>query len=420
MADPGKTARWRCPACGTALEPTAANGSGVIRLSCPNCGGQFRVRKKDDATGESSSSVFSGEVPAVRLPPPPIVGGVGLAWRTVVLRCVKWIFHLGNWLGGIVIFCLGGFVPVVRGWLRDEVTGLSSAFAAMGGIAVSSITTDPDADLGPAISRGDAPELFTEVAEVARRLGAKSPEQIRLTYLPCCGVMAWGRSRGLVIGLPLLQVLTRSELRAVLAHEMAHLARGDATSAAKSSRFVQGLGLAIDTAEVGSISPLRIWANLCRNVADRLHAPIAWGQEARADRAAASVAGGDAAASALVKVAAVQPIFREVLGVFTPEPGEPNLYAFFRVFWTRLPESLYTAIRHKLLTDGEISPDPAHPPLLDRIAAVQAYPSRATSEFDNQAASSMLGDPEGFEAMLHNRLFSVGRVEPSVFHRRRR
>jgi Zn-dependent protease with chaperone function len=224
----------------------------------------------------------------------------------------------------------------------------------------------------------------------------------------------------LVIGLPLLQVLTRAELRAVLTHEMAHLARGDATSAANSSRFVQGLGRAIDSAEAEALSPLWIWANLCRHVADRLHAPIAWGQEARADRAAASITGGDIAASALVKVAMVQPLFREVLGAFTPEPGEPNLYAFFRLFWSRLPESLYIAIRHKLLTDGEVSPDPAHPPLLDRIAAVQAYPSRPTGEFDNLPASSMLGDPEGFEAMLHNRLFSVGRVEPSVFHRRGR
>ena len=121
-----------------------------------------------------------------------------------------------------------------------------------------------------------------------------------------------------------------------------------------------------------------------------------------------------------MKVAAVQPLFREVLDAFTPDAQEPNLYAFFRSFWCRIPESLFIAVRHKLLTDGEVSPDPSHPPLLDRIAAVQAYPSKPTAESDGLLASSMLGDPEGFEIMLHNRLFAVGRIEPSVFHRRGR
>ena len=67
--------------------------------------------------------------------------------------------------------------------------------------------------------------------EVAQKLGVKPPGQVRLTYLPCCGVVAWGRSRALILGLPLLRVLTVAELRAVLAHELAHLAAGDATRA---------------------------------------------------------------------------------------------------------------------------------------------------------------------------------------------
>ena len=46
----------------------------------------------------------------------------------------------------------------------------------------------------------------------------------------------------MVLGLPLLYVLTMEELRAVLAHELAHLARGDATKAADSARFVAGWG----------------------------------------------------------------------------------------------------------------------------------------------------------------------------------
>jgi hypothetical protein len=195
----------------------------------------------------------------------------------------------------------GGVIPVARGWLRNEIADWPGVLSALGGVPVGASTSDPDADFGPAIARGDAPELFTEVGDAARRLGARPPEQVRLSYLPCCGVVAWGRSRALMLGLPLLHVLTRAELRAVLAHELAHLARGDATAAASCSRFVQGLAQALDAAPRAAWGPLGLWARVCRRVAEALHAPIALGQEARADRASAAIAGGDAAASALVK-----------------------------------------------------------------------------------------------------------------------
>ena len=55
------------------------------------------------------------------------------------------------------------------------------------------------------------------------------------------------------------------------------------------------------------------------NEASWLIEPVARGQEARADRCAAAIAGGSAASSALVKVAVVQPLFREVLAIVRPE-----------------------------------------------------------------------------------------------------
>ena len=59
-------------------------------------------------------------------------------------------------------------------------------------------------------------------------------------------MVAWGRSRALIIGLPLFRVLTQGELRAIVAHELAHLARGDATAAARSARFVEALEQAVE------------------------------------------------------------------------------------------------------------------------------------------------------------------------------
>jgi Zn-dependent protease with chaperone function len=334
------------------------------------------------------------------------------------LRLLARLYWIGTFGGASGMLVLGGFVPVVRGWLRNEIRGWSDIVAALGGVWFSVESLDPDSDLGPVLARVDAPLLFSTIDTVGRRLGVKPPGQIRLTYLPCCGVVAWGRSRALIIGLPLFRVLTQRELRAIVAHELAHLARGDATRAARSARFVEALALAVERNSVRVRGPLGAWARFCLGEASRLIEPVARGQEARADRCSASLAGGRTSASALVKVAVVQPLFREVLAAYDPEESDAtNLYAFFRAFWFRLPAEVHTAMRLSVLTSSCGALDPAHPPLPDRIAALQSYPETASINGDAQPATTFLGDLEIFEQMLHNRLFSVPQVEPSVFHR---
>ena len=311
----------RCRGCGAEDGPL-----------CPTCAGK------------------TGEKEGVHLP-----GRVGLVGRRLALRGLEWTYRAGVAAGTAGLLACGGFVPVVKGWMDDRVSNWGTSSSRLGGIRLDARPADPDADWGPILSRTDASTLFVEVEEVARRLGARPPQQVRLTYLPCCGVVAWagGRSRALLLGMPLLDVLTLAELRAILAHELAHLARGDATASADSARFVHCLGLAIDRPGARPRGPLGAWARSCRRTAEALLEPISRGQEARADRLAASIAGGDAAASALVKVALIQPLFKEVLEHYDPsDPEAPNLYAFFRLFWARLPGSVRVAIRRQLLVDG--------------------------------------------------------------------
>lgn len=381
-----------CGVCRTALEPVAEGGG----LACPRCGTTYREGSKDA---------------------PAPAGDLALRARGLGLIGVEWAYRAGVVGGAAALLAAGGLVRVADGWLRDEVGCWGDVIEALGGLRVVVESKDPDADLGPVLSYADAPGLFTAIREVGQRLGARPPEQVRLSYLPCCGVTAWRRSRALMIGLPLLHVLTVAELRAILAHEMAHLARGDATRSARSARFVQGLVRALDGPKGRSGGLLRRWAQLCRRGGVALLAPIALGQEARADRLSAAVAGGDAAASALVKVALVQPLFREVLDHYDPgRPDAPNLYAFFRAFWGRLPEPILTAMRRQILSNRQPAGD-AHPPLLDRLAIVQAYPNPRPGPADRSRASTLLGDPEALERMLHARLFGGPAVEPSVFHK---
>jgi Zn-dependent protease with chaperone function len=334
------------------------------------------------------------------------------------LRLLERVYWFGTFTGSLVLLTCGGFVPVARGWLRNEIDDWSDVVGALGGIWFKDQTNDPDSDLGPVLARVDAPLLFATIDKVGRRLGVKPPSQIRLTYLPCCGVVAWGRSRALLIGLPLFRVLTQGELRAIVAHELAHLARGDATAAARSARFVEALKQAVENGGHRIRGPLGSWARYCLREASWLIEPVARGQEARADRCAAVIAGGSAASSALVKVAIVQPLFREVLAAFEPDDMEEmSLYAYFRAFWFRLPADVHSSMRLSVLTSRNGTSDPAHPPLPDRISALQAYPDPASLNGDTLPATTFLGDLEIFEQMLHNRLFGLPIVEPSVFHR---
>lgn len=404
-----------CPACGGGLAVPAGPGPDVAILTCPRCGGTVRARRRGR----------SGEFPAAAAPPPaevPPIEGLELAWRSAALRALEWAYQAGLHGGAAGMLAVGGFIPVIGGWLEDEINCWGDAVDRLGGVRLRSSRAGADEDVGPVLGRGDAPGLFEMVEAVARRLGARPPRQVRLTYLPCCGVTAWGRrDRALFVGLPLLDVLDRAELRAILAHELAHLAMGDAARAARAARFVEGLDRALDAVAAPSKSPLRAWARTCRRAADGLYGPVARGQEARADRAAATIAGGSAAASALVKVALVQPLFREVLHRYDPADAErPNLYAFFRSFWSRLPDELLIAMRHRLLAGADDRPEAGpHPALVDRLTRVQAYPDRPAGEPDRAPAASVLGDLEALEQMLHNRLFAIAAVEPSVFHRAR-
>jgi Zn-dependent protease with chaperone function len=336
----------------------------------------------------------------------------------LILRILERLYWSLTIAGSMLMLALGGLIPVIRGWLAEEIYNWSDVVRTLGGIWFSAKTSNPDSDLGPVLARVDAPLLFSSIDTVSRRLGVRPPGQVRLTYLPCCGVVAWGRSQALIIGLPLLRVLTQLELRAVLAHELAHLARGDATSAAHSARFVKGLEVAVEQAGSRARGPLGAWARFCLREASWLIEPVARGQEARADRMAAIIAGGGAAASALVKVALVQPLFREVLEHYDPKhPDYPNLYAFFRTFWYRLPVESVTEMRLRVLTSPVGTHDAAHPPLPDRLALIQAYADPVRVNGDSQPATTFLGDLEIFEQMLHNRLFGLPSIEPTVFHR---
>jgi heat shock protein HtpX len=103
------------------------------------------------------------------------------------------------------------------------------------GAMLWSLLPRPDRFKAPGllIERTAQPRLFAEIENVAGALNERMPSEVYLVgdvnawVADRGGLMGFGSRRVMGLGLPLLSILTISQLRAVLAHEFAHYYGGD-------------------------------------------------------------------------------------------------------------------------------------------------------------------------------------------------
>jgi len=82
---------------------------------------------------------------------------VVLVWRSWMLRMIERLYWIGTFAGSVILLALGGMIPVMRGWLRNEIEDWSDIVATLGGVWFRVETQNPDSDLGPVLARVDAP-----------------------------------------------------------------------------------------------------------------------------------------------------------------------------------------------------------------------------------------------------------------------
>ena len=343
-----------------------------------------------------------------------LLAGFWLATAALVVGLaalgVAGLLDRSTWPFGLVgsVLMLGGAVVVVRGLLS-----LDRRAARHGGRGTPSGRSRTGADRRSAFAAGlvvevgprDEPGLWAEVRATALAVGVRVPD--RLALVP--EVTAWVAERPRLLGLRrrqvtlglgvgMLAVQRVSELRAVLAHELGHLAHRHGRLHLAMLRTRTAM---LRTSEELGVSPAgRLWGSYASTYS-RLVSAIWQRQELEADARAVRLCGQRAAVAGLESVA----ISAHVLASL--------LQRFVVPLWGagRHPDELYGGLRQLLLDPAArpsldrlrvaawrepTDPHGSHPGLGLRLAAIAALPDRPVP-FDATPARSLLCDPDAAE-----------------------
>ncbi len=273
---------------------------------------------------------------------------------------------------------------------------------------------------GPRLEASRHPRLFAEIEHLAARFKEPVPQEVYL--IP--EVNAWVAERGgrehriMGLGLPLLQVLSVSRFRAVLAHEFAHYYGGDT----RLGPWVYKTRLAMVRTLRGLGSPSSILRGLNQlalvhlayvivtrvliaywNLFLRITQLISRRQEYRADELACAVAGSRALMEGLQDIhraaAAVSAYWGE-LGQVLGAGYRPPIAEGFRRFMAA--EGIREAVGahlEKELARPQKRPYDSHPPLRERLEAAGRLPAGNEPQ-DEHPAISLLEDVTSLEAQL--------------------
>jgi heat shock protein HtpX len=253
---------------------------------------------------------------------------------------------------------------------------------------------------GPRLEAEGQPRLFAELESLARALNEPMPREIYLIpdvnawVAERGGTMGIGSRRVMGLGLPLMQMLTVSQFRAVLAHEFGHYYGGDTrlgplvyrTRAAMVRTLVNltnpsGPMRALTRIAIARLAHLLVIAGLKGywTVFLRATQMVSRRQESRADELACSLAGSQALIDGLCAIqkasTAMTPFWQTELAPALQAGYRPPIAVGFGRFVGApgIAKALSEQLEAELRKTGTSSYD-THPPLRSRIAAARALP----------------------------------------------
>ncbi|MGH8069870.1 MAG: M48 family metallopeptidase [Candidatus Entotheonellia bacterium] len=272
---------------------------------------------------------------------------------------------------------------------------------------------------GPPLEPKEHPKLFEALTGIAKATQQEMPSEVYMTaevnawVMDRGGVMGFGSRRVMGLGLPLLQVLSVSQLSAALAHEFGHFHGGDTKlgpwiykTRAAIGRTLQGLAAHGSLLETPFLWYGKVFLRITHAVSRR--------QEFAADALAARTVGSRPLIEGLKLIHGAALAFNaywlnEVAPVLRQGFHPPLVEGFRRYLGASQITKAVSDSLDRELAEGETNPYNTHPPLRERIAAVQDWPDRDAPGYDLPAIS-LLGNIEGLETQL----ISVTPNEPTA------
>jgi len=268
-------------------------------------------------------------------------------------------------------------------------------------------------------------ELWEELEEVGGRMQAPFPDEIYISHRPECYAteLRWfgfstHRRLVLVLGLPHLAVLSLSELKVIVAHELAHFGGGDTRLSVFLFRFLRTLDRFLNALDRNVerarqrwwrwLDPVYWYAWGYFHVVRGLSAPFSRYQELRADRRSAEAYGGDLAERTLLKEWQIQPRFDAAVASFCDQNGPdycPDAFSWFARGWSDFSPAGYKYLENRLSELEYPSFWDTHPTMQARLKAVRVYPAR--NSVQDRPARDLLDDFPHLAARLHEQFFAL-------------
>ena len=340
-----------------------------------------------------------------------------LLFRAVLAVVLTVAFYLLSLAVALLLFAFAWFM-LSEGRLQVQ----ALLFCLVGGtLILVAIFPRPDrfAAPGPRLLEEDHPRLFAELRRIAASVEQGMPEEVYLVpdlnagVLQRGGTLGWGGRRVMVLGLPLLAVLTVSEFRAVLAHEFGHYHGGETRIGPWIYRTQEAIGRTVRSlSEAGTwLRFLFIWYG---NAFLRITLAISRRQEFAADRLAAGTGSAAALADGLRRVHGAGPLYdayvgQELVPALAGGIRPPLAEGFARFLRAENVAKASETIVQSLLGEAKGDPYDSHPPLPDRIAAL-GDPEPVPPGRGDPRAATLLEDLDGMERLLLASMFPKAKI----------
>jgi len=269
-------------------------------------------------------------------------------------------------------------------------------------------------------TKEQTPQLHELISEVGEQVKSPLPHVVRITPRAECYVcenrrfsISPQRELTLVLGLPHLAVLNTSELKVIIAHELAHFRWGDTRLGVFLHRFLESLRDANQRQQrTRLIDPVYWIRSVFFRVALVLFAPVWKHQELRADVASAKAYGGRLTARTLLREWMLSQQFQTIVEDFSAQVSNEylereglrlNLYHEFAVRFRGFSPQAEEFVRQRLALEEVSSLLDTHPTMHSRVDAVLAFPEREPSNL--RPASHLIFHFTELEEQMQRQLF---------------